>query len=83
MNVGEAKALRTAPLRVAADLKSEAVQDISSTMNTLLADMFALYVKTLSLARLRSPVGWRRVWAAAISLPLRERYNRAGGSTRT
>ena len=48
MIVREAKALQTALVHVATDLKSEAVQDISSAMNTLLADMFALYVKTTS-----------------------------------
>ena len=46
MNVREAKALRTAPLHAATDLRPEAVQDISGAMNILLADMFALYVKT-------------------------------------
>jgi starvation-inducible DNA-binding protein len=46
VNVREAKASRTAPLHVATCLKPEAVQDISGAMNFLLADMFALYVKT-------------------------------------
>ncbi len=46
MNVREAKPLLTAPLQGATDLKPEAVQDISGAMNILLADMFALYVKT-------------------------------------
>jgi starvation-inducible DNA-binding protein len=46
VNVREAKASRTAPLHVATGLKPEAVQDISGAMNFLLADMFALYVKT-------------------------------------
>src|SRR5208337_4010706 len=46
MNVRDAKALRTAPLRPATDLKPKAVQEISGAMNILLADMFALYLKT-------------------------------------
>ena len=46
MNVRDAKASRTTPLHVATDLKPEAVQDISGAMNILLADMFALYMKT-------------------------------------
>jgi len=46
VNVREAKALRIAPLRAATDLKREAVEDISDAVNILLADMFALYVKT-------------------------------------
>jgi starvation-inducible DNA-binding protein len=48
MNVRDAKALRTAPLRTATDLKPKAVHDISGAMNILLADMFALYLKTKS-----------------------------------
>src|SRR5215470_8269299 len=46
MTVREARALRTAPLQTPSDLKPEAVQDISGAMNILLADMFALYLKT-------------------------------------
>ena len=46
MNVKDAKALRTAPLKTPTDLKSNAVQDISGALNILLADMFALYLKT-------------------------------------
>src|SRR5258707_10149595 len=43
MNAREA---RTAPLHPRSDLKPSAVQDISGALNILLADMFALYVKT-------------------------------------
>ena len=39
-------ALRTAPLDTPTDLKSDAVRDISAALNLVLADMFALYVKT-------------------------------------
>jgi starvation-inducible DNA-binding protein len=46
MSVRDAKALRTAPLHTPTDLKPKAAQDISGAMNLLLADMFALYVKT-------------------------------------
>ena len=46
MDVKDAKALRTAPLKTPTDLKSNAVQDISGALNILLADMFALYLKT-------------------------------------
>ena len=46
MNAKDAKALRTAPLKTPTDLKSNAVQDISGALNILLADMFALYLKT-------------------------------------
>ena len=46
MNTRTAKALRTAPLHTPTDLKPNAVQDISGALNILLADMFALYLKT-------------------------------------
>ena len=46
ISVREAKALRTAPLRTSTDLASKAGEEISAAMNVLLADMFALYVKT-------------------------------------
>src|SRR6516162_1659686 len=46
MDVREARRLQTAPLDAGTDLKPEAVQDISGAMNILLADFFALYVKT-------------------------------------
>jgi starvation-inducible DNA-binding protein len=46
MKVRDAKALRTDPLYTPTDLKPKAVQDISGALNILLADMFALYVKT-------------------------------------
>jgi DNA-binding ferritin-like protein len=37
---------RTAPLHTRTDLKPNAVRDISGALNILLADMFALYLKT-------------------------------------
>jgi starvation-inducible DNA-binding protein len=46
MNVKEAKALRMAPLDTPTDLASTAVRDISGALNIMLADMFALYMKT-------------------------------------
>jgi starvation-inducible DNA-binding protein len=46
MNVRDAKALRKAPLETPTDLGSNAVRDISGALNVLLADMFALYLKT-------------------------------------
>jgi starvation-inducible DNA-binding protein len=41
-----AKALRTAALATPTDLKPNAVRDIAGALNILLADMFALYLKT-------------------------------------
>ena len=46
MSVKDAKALRIAPLNTPTDLKSNAVRDISGALTALLADMFALYLKT-------------------------------------
>src|SRR5499425_2436346 len=46
MTAQEAKVLRTAPLATPTDLKPNAVRDISGALNILLADMFALYLKT-------------------------------------
>ena len=46
MNARDAKALRTAPLETPTDLGSDAVRDISGALNILLADIFALYMKT-------------------------------------
>jgi starvation-inducible DNA-binding protein len=46
MNTKEALILRTATLGTPTDLSAEAVRDISAALNALLADMFALYLKT-------------------------------------
>jgi starvation-inducible DNA-binding protein len=41
-----AAALRVAPLNTPTDLNSNAVRDVSAALNILLADLFALYMKT-------------------------------------
>jgi starvation-inducible DNA-binding protein len=46
MNVRDAKIARIAPLETPSDLGAEAVRDIAGALNILLADMFALYLKT-------------------------------------
>ena len=46
MSVSNTKKLKTASLQTPTDLKSNAVRDLSGALNTLLADMFALYLKT-------------------------------------
>jgi starvation-inducible DNA-binding protein len=46
MTTTDAKARRKAALHTPTDLKSNAVRDISGALNILLADMFALYLKT-------------------------------------
>ena len=46
MSVQAAKALQAAPLHTSTDLQPNAVRDISGALNLLLADTFALYLKT-------------------------------------
>lgn len=46
MNLTDVKTRRKAPLETPTDLTSNATRDISGALTTLLADMFALYVKT-------------------------------------
>jgi starvation-inducible DNA-binding protein len=46
MTVRNAKGLQTASLRTPTDLQPDAVRDIAGALNALLADMFALYLKT-------------------------------------
>jgi starvation-inducible DNA-binding protein len=43
---GDAALRRKAPLATRTDLKAEATKDISAAMNGILADVFALYLKT-------------------------------------
>lgn len=46
MNLTKAKELRMAPLHAPTDLGQDAVRDISASLTALLADAFALYLKT-------------------------------------
>ena len=46
MTVREAKSLRVGPLTTQTDLQPNAVHDLTGTLNILLADVFALYLKT-------------------------------------
>ena len=46
MNPRDPKALQTGALQTPTDLGSNAVRDIAGALNILLADMFALYLKT-------------------------------------
>jgi starvation-inducible DNA-binding protein len=46
MNVQKAEAFRTAPLHSPTDLKADGVTEITGALNILLADVFALYLKT-------------------------------------
>jgi starvation-inducible DNA-binding protein len=46
MSIADVKLRRTAPLQTPTDLGSSARQDITAALTTLLADVFALYLKT-------------------------------------
>src|ERR1700740_1661635 len=46
MNVRDTKVLKSASLQTPTDLAPDAVRDISGALNLLLADLFALYLKT-------------------------------------
>jgi starvation-inducible DNA-binding protein len=46
MSTDEAKARRKGPLTTPSDLPPQAVKDISGALNALVADVFALYIKT-------------------------------------
>ena len=46
MNTKDAKTRRMAPLRTPSNLTAKATKDITGALNALLADAFALYVKT-------------------------------------
>jgi starvation-inducible DNA-binding protein len=46
MDISAAKHTRLAPLETPTDLNSKAVEEIAGALNVLLADMFALYLKT-------------------------------------
>jgi starvation-inducible DNA-binding protein len=46
MSSQDVKALRVAPLKTPTDIKPDATKDIAGALNILLADMFALYMKT-------------------------------------
>src|ERR1700681_647099 len=46
MNTKNAKALRKGPLATPTNLTAKATQDIAGALNALLADTFALYMKT-------------------------------------
>ena len=57
----DAAALRLAPLDTPTDLRANAVAEISGALNILLADMFALYLKTKNFQRFATST---RTWPA-------------------
>src|SRR5919197_4378941 len=90
MDVQHAKSLRTAPLETPTDLKSNAVHEISGALNVLIADMFALYLKTKNFHWHMSGSHFRDYHLLldeqasqlfAMTDPIAERIRKIGGST--
>src|ERR1700687_1131709 len=90
MNIQHAKSLRMAPLTTPTDLKSDAVRDISGALNILLADMFAVYLKTKNFHWHMSGPHFRDYHLLldeqgeqifAMTDPLAERVRKLGGAT--
>jgi starvation-inducible DNA-binding protein len=90
MNVRDAKALQTAPLETPTDLGSSAVRDIAGALNILLADIFALYVKTKNFHWHMSGAHFRDYHLLldeqadqifATTDPIAERVRKIGGTT--
>src|ERR1700740_140549 len=81
---------RDAPLATRTDLSHAAVKDISGTMNAILADVFALYVKTKNFHWHMSGPHFRDYHLLldeqadqlyAMTDPIAERIRKTGGST--
>src|SRR5467141_2263572 len=89
VRVRDAKA-RPAPLHTPSDLKPNAVRDLSGALNILLADMFALYLKTKNFHWHMSGPHFRDYHLLldeqgdqifAMSDPIAERVRKLGGTT--
>ena len=90
MNSTIAQERRLAPLDTPSDLKPNAVKDLSATLTTLLADVFALYVKTKNFHWHMSGPHFRDYHLLldeqagqiyAMTDPIAERIRKIGGST--
>src|SRR5258705_7611740 len=90
MNTKDAAARRAAPLHTPTDLGPDATKDISAAMNLLLADTFALYVKTKNFHWHVSGPHFRDYHLLldeqadqifAITDPIAERVRKLGGAT--
>jgi starvation-inducible DNA-binding protein len=86
----DAKSSRTARLQTPTDLGSAATKDVSAALNVLLADVFALYVKTKNFHWHVSGPHFRDYHLLldeqadqifAISDPIAERVRKVGGTT--
>jgi starvation-inducible DNA-binding protein len=89
-NVKELKELQRAPLRTPTDLAAEATRDITGALNAILADVFALYLKTKNFHWHLSGPHFRdyhlmfdeqATQLFAMTDPVAERVRKIGGST--
>src|SRR4051794_25907581 len=89
-SVKELKERQRMPLRTPTDLSEEATRDLSGALNALLADVFALYMKTKNFHWHLSGPHFRdyhllfdeqATQIFAMSDPLAERVRKIGGST--
>jgi starvation-inducible DNA-binding protein len=89
-DMSKVAARRKAPLETPTDLKSNAVRDLSAALTTLLADTFALYVKTKNFHWHMSGPHFRDHHLLldeqsdqifAMTDPLAERVRKIGGTT--
>jgi starvation-inducible DNA-binding protein len=90
MKTDHAKSTRAAPLATPTDLASNAVKDVSGALNILLADVFALYLKTKNFHWHVSGPHFRDYHLLldeqsdqifAMTDPLAERVRKIGGTT--
>ena len=88
--VRDLKARRSAPLVTPTDLKAPATKDISGAMNAILADVFALYLKTKNFHWHMSGPHFRDYHLLldeqadqiyAMTDPIAERIRKVGGNT--
>ena len=89
-NKTELKARRESPLRTPSDISPDAVRDITGALNALLADVFALYLKTKNFHWHMSGPHFRDYHLLldeqgdqifAIADPIAERVRKLGGET--
>jgi starvation-inducible DNA-binding protein len=89
-NIAPIKARQRAPLATRTDLKPEAIRDVTAAMNGILADVFALYLKTKNFHWHMSGPHFRDYHLMldeqadqliAMSDPVAERVRKLGGST--
>src|SRR6478609_2314512 len=89
-NIQDLKLRQKAPLATPTDLKRAATKDIAAAMNTILADVFALYLKTKNFHWHMSGPHFRDYHLLldehadqifAMSDPIAERARKIGGTT--